>query len=251
LLCVDLRQALSKNGSHALWCAQLLNSSAKLVWRFDSRQSSSSVWVDNQTKVSENDIAGVVLRKPLSFSAALAATQSETYLDAERAIALLSWLWSLRCPVINRYRPEFWFEPTESLDFWSGRLERFGLKSANPGDISEESRLREVNSEAGPEKTPYLVAVVGSRIIWDQGAPGRLRFIDDSLIRFTGSIGLTYLEYRIVNSSSGPRVASVEPFPKYDQFCATSRLNIISELVKLLTRSENQRSIGTDCDSWF
>ena len=52
----------------------------------------------------------------------------DVYVYAEKEAALLGWVWGLSCPVINRYPPELWFERIESLEFWRGRLERFGLE---------------------------------------------------------------------------------------------------------------------------
>ena len=84
----------------------------------------------------------------------------DVYVYAEKEAALLGWVWGLSCPVINRYPPELWFEPIESLDFWRERSERFGLELI----------------AVGAEQTAscYSVAVIGSRVIWDQGAPQRL-----------------------------------------------------------------------------
>ena len=248
LFCSDLGEGLRKNGYGALLCGQFLSGGLKLEWRFDSVRSSSNVWLENQTKVSELDIAGVVLRDPSAAPGSLGATESATYSGTEQAVALLSWLWNLRCPVINRYRPELWFEPTKSLDFWFGRLAQFALEAHQPAHVSDESH----SSQAGAEQVrSYLCAVIGSRIIWDQGTPERLGSINDSLIEFTKSLGLTYLECRALDFSGKIRIAAVEPFPKYHQFCLRSRQEIISELVKLLTGSEDQTSTRTGFDSWF
>ncbi len=46
----------------------------------------------------------------------------DVYVYAEKEAALLGWVWGLSCPVINRYPPELWFEPIESLEFWRGRV---------------------------------------------------------------------------------------------------------------------------------
>jgi hypothetical protein len=248
LFCHDLGEGLRKKGHSALWNDQFLNGVAELEWRLDSVRSSSSIWLGNQTRISESDIAGVVLRQPLAALGSLGATESATYSGAEQAVALLSWIWSLRCPVINRYRPELWFEPTKSLDFWLGKLGRFGLEA----HVSDESRAPHAGSEAGEEQVRYyLCAVIGSRIIWDQGTPERLGSINDSLVEFTKSLDLTYLECSALDFSGMTRIASVEPFPKYDQFCLKSRQEIISELVKLLTGSEDQIANRTGFDSWF
>ena len=252
LFCSDLGEGLRKNGYGALLCDQFLDAGPKLEWRFDSEQSSSSIWLGNQTKISESDIAGVVLRKPLADLGSLAATENATYSHAEQGVALLSWIWSLRCPVINRYRPELWFEPTKSLDFWCGKLMGFGLEAYRPADFSKQPQSPQAEDEGGAEEVrSYLCSVIGSRIIWDQGTPGQVGSINDSLIEFTRSLGLTYVECRILDSNGRTGIASVQPFPEYHQFCLRSREEIISELVKLLAGPEDQMSTRTGFDSWF
>jgi hypothetical protein len=150
---------------------------------------------------------------------------------------MLGWIWSLRCPVINRYQPEFWFERTESIDYWCARLDRFGLE---PEWVAWGGKIQS-----------YLVCVIGSRVLWDNGAPERLKSIDNALIQFTESLGLTYLEFCVSDSTGKPRVIKVEPFPTYDEFSLSKREEITSELVFQLAPSENAVLARTGSDSWF
>jgi hypothetical protein len=249
--CSDLRHELRKHGCTVLLYDPFLNGGSKLQWRLDGGDSSSNLWLEDLTKVSESDIAGAVLRKRLIPPGSLAATENETYANSEQSLALLSWIWSLRCPVINRYPPEFWFEPTESLDFWFGRLERFGLEACEPSDLCNQPYFPQRRDQTAPQIRPYLGAVVGSRVTWDQDTPERLGSINSALIEFTRSLGLTWVEFRVVDSSGSMRIAGVEPFPKYDEFCLWSRQEIIAELVKFLTGSEAPTSTRTGSDSWF
>lgn len=161
----------------------------------------------------------------------------DVYVYAEKEAALLGWVWGLSCPVINRYPPELWFERIESLEFWRGRLERFGLEL----------------TAVGVEQTAscYSVAVIGSQVIWDQGAPQRLECTNDSLIKFAKSLGLSYLVCRITDSSDKPKISGVEPFPTYDGFCVPSRREIVTELIRLITASKSEVSSRTATDSWF
>lgn len=165
------------------------------------------------------------------------ALDEATYVHAEKEAALLGWIWGLPCPVINRYPPELWFEPVESLEFWRGRIERFDLELGPPHSERVESC--------------YPVAVIGSRVVWDQGSPGRLDRINDSLVGFAESLGLSYLEFRITDSMGKPEVAAVEPFPKYDGFCLSSRREIINELIGFLTSSKSAAPLRSATDSWF
>jgi hypothetical protein len=125
----------------------------------------------------------------------------------------------------------------ESLEFWRGRIERFGLELGP--------------SESEQVEPCYLVAVIGSRVVWDQGAPGRLDRINDSLVEFAESLGLSYLEFRIAESTGKPRVAAVEPFPMYDAFGLSSRREIINELIGALTSLKSAAPLRSASDSWF
>jgi hypothetical protein len=124
----------------------------------------------------------------------------------------------------------------ESLEFWRGRIERFDLELSTP------------SQQIAPS---YPVAVIGSRLVWDQGAPGRLDRINDSLVGFAKSLGLSYLEFRIADSMGKPQVAAVEPFPKCGAFCLSSRREIINELIGFLTGSKSAGPLRNPSDSWF
>jgi 1-acyl-sn-glycerol-3-phosphate acyltransferase len=165
------------------------------------------------------------------------APDEATYIHAEKEATLLGWIWGLPCPVINRYPPELWFEPVGSLEFWHGQIDRFDL---------------ELVSTRSDQAVPcYPVAVIDSRVVWNEGAPSRLGRINDSLVGFAGSLGLGYIEFRIADTMGKPQVAEVEPFPKYDGFCLSSRREIIRELVDSLTGSKSAGPVRNASDSWF
>ncbi|MCC6188382.1 MAG: hypothetical protein IT318_05080, partial [Anaerolineales bacterium] len=49
------------------------------------------------------------------------------YLQAETQAALLAWLWSLRCPVVNRFPSAVWYQPQPPLLAWHRLLRNSGL----------------------------------------------------------------------------------------------------------------------------
>jgi hypothetical protein len=49
------------------------------------------------------------------------------YMQAETQAALLAWLWSLACPVVNRYPSAIWYRPQVPLLSWQRLLRRCGL----------------------------------------------------------------------------------------------------------------------------
>jgi hypothetical protein len=234
-LCVDLAEELYKRGFAVRRLPGLYDRNAQVSFRVDVSNASIISTLDTDTSISGGEISGVFVQRDLFIQEDRGGSHS--YVNAEKEAATLGWIWSLRCPVINRYRPEFWFEPVGSLDYWRGHLERFGLEPERP---REEGKAQS-----------YLVCVIGSRVLWNHGVPERLRSIDNALVQFSGSVGLTYLEFCINDSVSSPRVAKVQPFPRYDGFCPANRQEIISELIFQLTTSENAALARTGSDSWF
>jgi len=234
-LCTDLAEGLYKCGFAVRHLPGIYDSSAKVSFRLDTVRSSSSYALDNATSIADSEISGLFVHgNPFTRKN---HGESDSYLSAEKEAAMLGWIWSLRCPVINRYRPEFWFERTESIDYWCGRLDRFGLE---PEWMAREGEIQS-----------YLVCVIGSRVLWDNGVPEQLKSIDNALIQFTESLGLTYIELWISDSMGKQRVIKVEPFPTYDEFSMSKRHEIIGELVFQLGSSENAVLARTGSDSWF
>ena len=237
LLCVDLHKGLTERGHPARAIQDLYQSPARISWRLDTHGSSTSFRLETSGASIETEISAVFLRKSPFAQKEGWALDEATYVHAEKEAALLGWSWGLPCPVINRYPPELWFEPVESLEFWRGRIERYDLE------------LVSAPSEQGVPS--YPVAIIGSKVVWDQGAPGRLDRINDSLVGFAESLGLTYLEFRITDSVRKPQVAAVEPFPKYDGFCLSSRREIVMGLIDFLASSQSAGPVRDATDSWF
>jgi hypothetical protein len=236
-LCVDLLKGLTERGHAAQAIPDLYRNPARISWRLDTDRSSTSCRLGAGAANSDAEISAVFVRKSPFLQRAGWELDEATYVYAEKEAALLGWIWGLPCPVINRYPPEVWFAPVESLEFWRGRIERF--------DLELESR------QAEQVECSYPVAVVGSRVVWDQGAPGRFDRINDSLVGFAQSLGLSYIEFRIADAMGKPRVAAIKPFPKNDAFCSSSRREIINELIGCLTRSESAGLVRNASDSWF
>jgi hypothetical protein len=241
LLCRDVYRGLLERGFKARIVKDVFGSSARSEWELATVRSSFHLELRGDTKLSGSDIEGVLVARILTDSQPQSGTRNRSH-SVEEGAASLGWLWSLSCPVINRYRPEFWFDRPELIDDWKGRLEPFGLAAAGPAGASKSY----VTTSAG-----HLAAVVGSRVIWDEGAPEQLHRVSGALAQFTLSLGLEYVEFRLEDSPEKPRVQSVELFPTYQEFCPSSRHKIVSELVNLLTTSQSQASPRTVTDSWF
>jgi hypothetical protein len=236
-LCVDLLKGLTERGHPVRAIRDLYSYPGKISWRLDSGRSSTSFRLKTGAANSDVEISAAFVRKGPFAQKEGWAFDEATYVHAEKEAALLGWIWGLPCRVINRYPPEFWFRPVDSLEFWRGRIEQFDLELGS--------------TQSEQVKRSYPVAVIGSRVVWDQGAPGRLDRINDSLVGFAESVGLSYLEFRITDSMGKLQVADVEPFPKYDGFCLPSRREIIIELIGFLTSSKSAGPVRNAADSWF
>lgn len=237
LLLKDAGQVLQSRGHAARSLEDFFDYSARVAWRLDSEKQSSLIRTADGAAIGDQEIRGVLVRRPRFERRDGWSAKDASYRHAEKEAAMLGWLWSLSCPVINRYSPELWFGQIDSIDYWHGRLECFGLEPERP--------------QQRDAKRSYLVSVIGSKVIWDQSAPERLRSIDVALVQFGQSLGITYMEYTIADSPDKPRVAAVEPFPTYHGSGPASRQEIINELVANLTASENHVLARTPCDSWF
>ena len=64
------------------------------------------------------------------------------YMHAETQAALLAWLWSLPCPVVNRYSPAIWYSPKVSLLCWQYLLRRCGFPTLETLVTNEEEEAR-------------------------------------------------------------------------------------------------------------
>ena len=82
-----------------------------------------------------------------------------TYLQAESQAALLAWLWSLPCMVVNRYEPAIWYRPNAPLLAWHGLLTRAGLPTLDT-EITNANLSADLPAVFAPltTETRYLVA---------------------------------------------------------------------------------------------
>lgn len=100
---------------------------SRFAWRLDSAQSASQFAWDDEEPIEGDDLAGVLVRTtgwidPTGWEAADLA-----YIQAETQAALLGWLWSLACPVVNRLPSALWYRPHVPPLSWQGMMRRCGL----------------------------------------------------------------------------------------------------------------------------
>jgi hypothetical protein len=127
LCCAGVHAALAARGSPAHIVENLLSHPARWSWWLDSERSSSQLAWDDRTPLADDEIEGVLVRDTGWLDPAGWQPKDLLYMQAEAHAALLGWLWSLPCPVLNRYPPATWYRPQLSLLSWWPLLWRSGL----------------------------------------------------------------------------------------------------------------------------
>ena len=97
-------------------------------WRLDDQHSQSNLRLATGPDVPGTALRGVLVRamgrptKPEGWS-----PDDFAYVQSETQAALLAWLWSLPCVVVNRPTADLWFRPERSYLEWRPLLVRSGL----------------------------------------------------------------------------------------------------------------------------
>ena len=125
--CLRVRNELEARNCPALIVSNPLVHPWRFAWRLNNEESDSQLGWGEEPPVSNDQIAGVLVRSsgwidPLDWEPADLA-----YMQAETLAALLAWLWSLPCPVVNRYPSVVWYRPQCPLLSWQPLLQRCGL----------------------------------------------------------------------------------------------------------------------------
>jgi hypothetical protein len=125
--CGLVRDGLETRGFAARLLANPLGEPARLSWWLDTANSRSSLVFDECISVRPEELAGVLVLGPALVDPAGWQPTDFVYAQAETQAALLAWLWSLECPVVNRYPPHIWYRPRAPLVAWRRLLDSCGL----------------------------------------------------------------------------------------------------------------------------
>ena len=126
LCCQSVRMALeARNYPTQIIANPLLQ--LRFAWRLNNEQSASQLIWDEKPPLPDDQITGVLVRnigwiEPIGWQ-----PDDLAYMHAETQAALLAWLWSLACPVVNRYPAAIWYRPKVSLLCWQHLLQCCGL----------------------------------------------------------------------------------------------------------------------------
>jgi hypothetical protein len=126
--CQSVGAALVAGGRRTLHLPDPFAHPARLAWQLSDEECASRLIWQRGRPVASEDISGVFVRRggwrdPAGWDAADLA-----YLQAETYAALLAWLWSLPCPVVNRFSAAVWYQPQQPLLAWHRLLRDSGLR---------------------------------------------------------------------------------------------------------------------------
>lgn len=126
--CVTLvADALEAAGQSVALIDNPLAAPARFAWRFEAgRLQSTWTWHGRVEPVDGVLVRGGGWLSPDGWQAA-----DHAYMQAEMFAALVAWLRSLPCPVINRYRADLWYRPQIPLVAWHRDLAACGLPTAD------------------------------------------------------------------------------------------------------------------------
>ena len=128
-LCRGIRTVLEAHNYPTRIIANPLLSPSRFVWRLNNEQSASRLIWDDDTSVLDDDIAGVFVRTIGWIDPVGWQPDDLAYMQSETQAALLAWLSSLACPVVNRYPASIWYRPQVPLLSWHRLLQRCGLRT--------------------------------------------------------------------------------------------------------------------------
>lgn len=126
-LCLSLQNMLDMRGCAARIISNPMASPWRLAWHLDNNRSASKLVCDGDAPIADHEIESLVVRPFGWIDPEGWQPEDLAYIQSENQAALLAWLWSLPCPVINRYRSGIWFCPQTPLLSWYPLLRRCGL----------------------------------------------------------------------------------------------------------------------------
>ena len=125
--CLSVQAELEAGGYPTRIISQPMMLPSSFAWRLDNGRSASRLILDDELQLRDDQIAGVFVRSTGWIDSDGWQPDDLAYMQAETQAALLAWLWSLACPVVNRFPPAIWYRPQAPLLSWHALLRRCGL----------------------------------------------------------------------------------------------------------------------------
>ena len=127
--CQHVQTCLQARGHEVLITAEPLTSDAAFAWHLTTTTSTSCLR-SSRRRASFDDTSwsGVLVRaQGAPFDAENWSDPDFLYAQAEAQAALLAWLHSLPCPVVNRLSADLWYRAQRPFPEWQALLARCGL----------------------------------------------------------------------------------------------------------------------------
>lgn len=268
--CEAVRTALEARNRTARILPDPFSAPLQTSWRLDSSTSASQLTWEGKDPIGEEEIQGVLVRGPIGVDPRGWRAEDAAYMQAELQAAVLGWLWSLPCPVVNRYPASVWYRPQLPLLAWQPLLWRCGIPVPETLLTNAEGDGRAfggtqgavytpLTSAAGylvlkdeewaglagmqrhtpvwlarPHGEPELACVVGERVLWNEAPTAGARALEPSLRCFASAAGLAWVTLALAPTAQGLRTVAVEPWPTLELFGEPVRERIVAALVELL-----------------
>lgn len=277
--CERVQAELEARGHTARILADPFSAPLRSSWRLDGSGSTSRLDWEGEATLGEEEIEGVLVRGGAGLDPQGWKPEDAMYMQAELQAAVLGWLWSLPCPVVNRYPAAVWYRPQAPLLTWQPQLWRCGIPVPESLLTNGEEEARAfgqplgavytpLTSETGylvateeewrglagmqrhtpvwlarPHGAPELACVVGERVVWNAPPSDEARALEPALRRFASLVGLAWVTLALAPTAQGMRTVAVEPRPGLELFGEPAAQQIVEALVELLAPAAELRAV--------
>ena len=140
--CLALRSMLEAGGFPTHIISNPLLLPVRFSWRLNTERTASKLAWEEQPHLPDDQIRGVFVGSSGWFDPTGWQPDDLAYMQAEVQAALLAWLWSLDCPVVNRYPPAIWYQPQAPFLAWQRIIRQSGLPAPEILVTNVESEAR-------------------------------------------------------------------------------------------------------------
>jgi hypothetical protein len=131
---------------------------AQVRWRLDTAGSESAITLDDGSRLLGDDIEGIFVGAVGAIDPAGWEPADLAYVRTETHSALLAWLWSLDCVVVNRPTADTWYRPSPPLISWHRCLAESGLPTLETLVTNSTDAARDFGRRHAPTAAGGLIA---------------------------------------------------------------------------------------------
>jgi len=267
-------QGLGLRGHRIILTSNAVAAPFLLSWRLQSDPGDDTwVWREASSAAAPT-IAGVLVRSAGGPSDPENWDPHDLfYAQVEAQAALLAWIWSLPCLVVNRCSADLWFRPQRSYPEWQALFAEcglprvsllvtdeidaardFGVQSrghvayvpltssnrypiTSPTDWLELAKLLDhvpVCLMAIPRQASMYATIVGRQVVWDQDVPADARALDGGLLTLAERLGVDLMQVDIVATHEGFRCINVDIYPVLHRHDSATQETVVDALIDLL-----------------